>query len=239
MGNVFNRWRRGIFFNPLQRRVFLLLTLILGVVFTLLFVNVIGVAFKTLFPTMGSVGIVLILATCLLGSYVNVPIKRYKTLQPALRIRRVTAFGITYPVHAFGVGFQESLLAVNIGGAVVPTVTSLYLMAKAPAAVSAIVAGTVVVALVVKAVSKPVKGAGIIVPIFVPPVTAALVGTLLGGSASHVVTYVSGTLGTLIGADLLNIQKILKLGAPITSIGGAGTFDGIFLAGIMGVILAV
>ena len=239
MGNAVNRRRRGIFYTPIQSRFFLMLTLILGIVFSLLFLNVIGVAFKTLFPTMGSFGIVLILATCLLGSYVNVPIKRYKTLQPTLKIRRVTAFGITYPVPAFGVGFYESVLAVNIGGAVVPTATSLYLLVKAAPAVPAIVAGIAVVALVVKAVSKPVKGAGIIVPIFVPPVTAALVGTLLGGDASHVVTYVSGTLGTLIGADLLNIHKILKLGAPITSIGGAGTFDGIFLAGIMGVILAV
>jgi uncharacterized membrane protein len=49
---------------------------------------------------------------------------------------------------------------------------------------------------------------------------------------------VSGTLGTLIGADLLNFNKILKIGAPVISIGGAGTFDGIFLAGIMGVLIA-
>ena len=45
-------------------------------------------------------------------------------------------------------------------------------------------------------------------------------------------------MGTLIGADLLNLDKISGLGAPVASIGGAGTFDGIFLTGILAVLLA-
>ena len=45
-------------------------------------------------------------------------------------------------------------------------------------------------------------------------------------------------MGTLIGADLLNLGKIHGLGAPIASIGGAGTFDGVFLSGILAVLLA-
>ena len=52
------------------------------------------------------------------------------------------------------------------------------------------------------------------------------------------VASVSGSLGTLIGADLLNLGRIQGLGAPVMSIGGAGTFDGIFLTGIMAVRLA-
>jgi uncharacterized membrane protein len=42
----------------------------------------------------------------------------------------------------------------------------------------------------------------------------------------------------LIGADLFNLRKIGNLGAPVASIGGAGTFDGIFLNGILAVLLA-
>jgi len=187
---------------------------------------------------MGSYGILLILATCLLGSYVNIPIKRNRTLRPRLKMRRVTVFGVTYPVPSYHVGFYESLVAINVGGAVVPTVTSLYLMTKTMPVLPNIVVAVVIVAIVVKAVSRPVEGAGIIVPVLIPPVTAAIVGMLLGGDFSYVVTYVSGTLGTLIGADLLNFNKILKIGAPVMSIGGAGTFDGIFLAGIMGVLIA-
>jgi uncharacterized membrane protein len=48
---------------------------------------------------------------------------------------------------------------------------------------------------------------------------------------------VSGTLGALIGADLTNLRGIGKLGAPMASIGGAGTFDGVFLTGIIAVLL--
>ena len=50
--------------------------------------------------------------------------------------------------------------------------------------------------------------------------------------------YVAGVLGTLIGADLSNLHAIPKLGAPVASIGGAGTLDGVFLSGIMAVLLA-
>jgi uncharacterized membrane protein len=49
---------------------------------------------------------------------------------------------------------------------------------------------------------------------------------------------VAGTLGTLIGADVLNLQKVGHLGTPVASIGGAGTFDGIFLNGILAVLLS-
>jgi len=42
----------------------------------------------------------------------------------------------------------------------------------------------------------------------------------------------------LIGADLLNLGQIQGLGAPVASIGGAGTFDGIFITGILAVLLA-
>ena len=52
------------------------------------------------------------------------------------------------------------------------------------------------------------------------------------------VAAVAYILGTLIGADLLNLGKVQGLGAPLASIGGAGTFDGVFLTGIIAVLLA-
>jgi len=59
--------------------------------------------------------------------------------------------------------------------------------------------------------------------------------TLARGSP---LAYIAGSLGTLIGADLTNLDKVRGLGAPVASIGGAGTFDGIFLTGILAVLLA-
>ena len=42
----------------------------------------------------------------------------------------------------------------------------------------------------------------------------------------------------LIGADLFNLGQIQGLGALVASIGGAGTVDGIFITGILAVLLA-
>ncbi len=61
---------------------------------------------------------------------------------------------------------------------------------------------------------------------------------ILPTTQQPIIAYISGVLGTLIGADLTNIGKIGSLGTPYASIGGAGTFDGIFLSGILAVLLS-
>jgi uncharacterized membrane protein len=86
--------------------------------------------------------------------------------------------------------------------------------------------------------ATPVPGVGIAVPIFVPPVATAIVAVLLAHRHAAPLAYIGGSLGTLIGADLLNLGAVQGLGAPVASIGGAGTFDGIFLTGILAVLLA-
>jgi hypothetical protein len=72
----------------------------------------------------------------------------------------------------------------------------------------------------------------------IPPLCAALVALILTPAQAPLTAYVSGTMGTLIGADLLNLHRIAGLRAPVASIGGAGTFDGIFVTGIVAVLLA-
>ncbi len=94
-----------------------------------------------------------------------------------------------------------------------------------------------IVALVSHLVSRPLPGIGIGMPIFVAPIAAALTALLLGPEHSAALAYVSGTLGVLIGADLLRLKDIRRMGTPVASIGGAGTFDGIFMTGIVAVLL--
>jgi uncharacterized membrane protein len=61
---------------------------------------------------------------------------------------------------------------------------------------------------------------------------------LFAGDAFPVaLSFVTGVLGVIIGADLLNLGKISRTTARTISIGGAGTFDGIFLTGIISVFL--
>ena len=91
---------------------------------------------------------------------------------------------------------------------------------------------------IVHALAQPVPGLGIAVPTFIPPLLAAATALVLSRQMAPVLAYISGSLGTLIGADLMNLGKIQDIGASFASIGGAGTFDGIFLTGIIAVLLA-
>ena len=97
---------------------------------------------------------------------------------------------------------------------------------------------TLAVTAVVFAVARPVPGVGIVTPARVPALGAAVVAILLGGHAVAAPAYVAGTFGTLVGADLLNLPRVRSLQAPVVSIGGAGTFDGVFLTGLVAVLLA-
>jgi uncharacterized membrane protein len=62
----------------------------------------------------------------------------------------------------------------------------------------------------------------------------AIIALLLSREQAAPLAYIGG----LIGADLLNLGSARGLGAPVASIGGAGTFDGIFLIGIVAVLIA-
>ena len=133
---------------------------------------------------------------------------------------------------------EHTLLAINLGGALLPAGLAIYLMVNRPElAVPAVIAAAIVTGLRFL-VAQPMKGVGIAMPIFVAPLAAAAAGMILAPEAPAVVAYVAGTLGTLIGADLLNLGRMRTIGAPVVSIGGAGTFDGVFLSGLLAVLLA-
>jgi len=130
-----------------------------------------------------------------------------------------------------------TVLAVNIGGAVIPAIMSAYLVVRYQLWVKAILA-TAAIAIIIHSMATPVPGVGIAVPVFVPVAATAILAFILSREYAPPLAYIGGSMGTLIGADLLNLDKIGALGAPVASIGGAGTFDGIFLTGILAVLLA-
>jgi len=130
-----------------------------------------------------------------------------------------------------------TLVAINVGGALVPVLLSLYLFLRLPMR-GRMLLGTAIVAVVVHALARIVPGVGIAVPMFLPPLAAAIVGLALAFRRAPPVAYVSGSMGALIGADLWNLPRIAEIGVPLVSIGGAGTFDGVFLTGIIAGLLA-
>jgi len=176
-----------------------------------------------------------LLVLSLLGSAVNIPLAVLRG-EPVVTEALVVVHGVPYVVpaarRAGGI-----VVAVNPGGAVIPILLSSFLLAHGVEALRAGLA-TALVAFVVHRLARPVQGLGIVVPIWIPPLVAAGAGLALGGVAPAGTAYVAGTLGTLIGADLLNLRRLRDVGAPVVSIGGAGTFDGIFVTGILAVLLA-
>jgi uncharacterized membrane protein len=179
--------------------------------------------------------ITLLLLLSVFGSYINIPIARISTA-PVLH---------HYHQHLYNLGYTPALLAnphdtivaVNLGGAIIPVLLSAYLLLRVGGVAPAVIA-TTIVAMLVHHFSRIIPGAGIAVPTFIPGFAAAILAILLTRVRRPVVAYVAGTIGCLVGADVLNLALVAHLNAPIASIGGAGTFDGVFVSGIIAVLLA-
>ncbi|HYA47140.1 MAG TPA: DUF1614 domain-containing protein, partial [Burkholderiales bacterium] len=148
----------------------------------------------------------------------------------------VTHFGIPYVVPVVR-STPATVLAINVGGAVIPIAMSVYLMARNELYTLSLW-GIAVVALACYLLATPVPGIGIAEPIFVPCLVTTVMALTLSRRHAGALAYTCGSLGTLIGADLMNLGKIRGLGAPVASIGGAGTFDGIFVIGLLSVVYA-
>jgi uncharacterized membrane protein len=177
----------------------------------------------------------LILFGSLLGSYVNLPLVRL----PAERVvsrQVVEILGVPF-LAPVTVDWPGTILAINVGGAVIPIMLSFYLLVRHDLwGLAAMV--TAIVGFVVHRMATPIPGVGISVPMLVPPLLAAGAALLLSRRFAAPLAYIGGSLGVLIGADLTNLGALRSLGAPVASIGGAGTFDGIFLTGVIAVLLA-
>jgi uncharacterized membrane protein len=177
----------------------------------------------------------LVLLGSLLGSYINIPVAEL----PETHIvsgKVIDFFGMRYVVPVV-TDWPGTVIAVNVGGAVIPSLLSIYLVQRNRIWLTGAL-GIAIVAGFVHLVAHPVPGVGIAVPVIAPPLVTAVVAILIARQGAAPLAYVSGSLGTLIGADLLNLDKLHGLGVPIASIGGAGTFDGIFVTGIVAVLLA-
>lgn len=177
----------------------------------------------------------LLLLASLLGSYINIPVAELGQ-QRIISGQEIDFFGMKYIVPVV-VNWPGTVIAVNVGGALIPGVTSFYLLARTGLWLQGVLVTACVVA-ICHILARPVPGLGIALPVFVPAISTAAAALLVSRPNAAPLAYVGGCLGTLIGADLLNLGKLQGLGAPVASIGGAGTFDGVFLTGILAVLLA-
>ncbi len=223
-----------MFFPPFIFLIMLAFFFVALIMLPFLLLGMIGDAFLRLGLPPGLVYWLLILT--LLGSLVNIPIDRFQSHE-IYDNQMVSYFGMRVRVPRM-VRTHQTVLAVNVGGAVIPVCLCLYLLLHIPFGwYLPVLVGLVTI--VVNRLSRPVKGLGIAVPGFIPPLLAALGAYLLCPPYLRApCAYIASTLGILIGADLLRLNEIPSLGAPVASIGGAGTFDAIFFGGIIAVLLS-
>ena len=146
----------------------------------------------------------------LVGSYVNIPVAEL----PAKEVvsgQQVPFFGMRY-IIPYVVEWPRTIIAVNLGGAVIPRILSIYLLIKNKLYLRGLLS-VVSVAVVVYLLAHPVRGVGIAVPIFIPPLVTTAVVLLISRQYAPPLAYIAGSLGTLVGADLLNLGEIQGLGA--------------------------
>lgn len=186
----------------------------------------------------------LVLLGIFLGSVVNFPVHRVRREedQPELFVGPAPV-GLYW--HRFRRVRQETIIAVNLGGCVIPTALAvwqlMHLRSAGGAAWTAAVVITGINAGVCYYVARPVAGVGVMMPGFVSPLVAVgLTWVFLSSSAADraPVAFTAGVLGPLVGADLLHLKDISRMSTGLLSIGGAGTFDGIVLSGVLAAILA-
>lgn len=218
-------------FSPLQLAVFI------GILAALLFIlqlQLFSIAFERL--GLSTESAFLLLISCLLGSAINLPLATVRAEPPPddslpLHLRRLLRLS-ERPFEG------RTIIALNVGGGLIPVVFSAYLLATKPLPLADVALATAVVSAISYAASRPIPRMGVAMPIFIAPVTAALAAILINPQYSPPLAYICGTLGVVIGADLLRLKDIKRMGTPMASIGGAGTFDGIFITGVVAVLLA-
>jgi uncharacterized membrane protein len=183
--------------------------------------------------------VLVILLLTLVGSSINIPLVRLAAPKAAPKVapRIVLRHHRAHYVVPAARPSEGTIVAINVGGALIPALLSLYLLIKNRLFVKGTLA-IAAVALITHALATPVREVGITLPIFIPPIVAVVCALVLSWRRAGPLAYVAGSMGTLIGADLMNLGKIPSLGAPVASIGGAGTFDAVFLVGIVAVLLA-
>ncbi len=209
--------------------------------FAALIILIVVIQFGVVSVAFGKLGLsshsaYLLLVSTLAGSMVNLPL--FSIRSDATAATPVPPELSKLPFFRPAPFTGKTTIVVNVGGALVPLAFSFYLIDHHPLSLFQIVAAVALVAVVAHAVSRPIPGVGIGMPMFIAPIAAALIAILLAPEERAPLAYIGGSLGVLIGADLVRLKDLRHMGAPVASIGGAGSFDGIFITGFVAVLLA-
>ncbi|HEC76321.1 MAG TPA: DUF1614 domain-containing protein [Thermoplasmatales archaeon] len=167
----------------------------------------------------------------------------FKRWEASLIVFSCIIFGYNiFDIPLFSYG--NWIIAINIGGALLPILISMYLIFSRKVALRSFL-GMIIVAYFAYNVTY-VTRKGIVSDFpywLIPPVVASIYSVLTGLKSkkkSASVAYSSGTIGVLIGADLFHLKELLKIEVgktTVASIGGASILDMVFLTGVIAVLI--
>jgi uncharacterized membrane protein len=176
-----------------------------------------------------------IMAAILVGGMIDLPVRRI----PRSHEVPVDAFAL-FGLSGFMQRWQsETIIAVNVGGCLIPAALALYelSMLNSDNLWAAGIASFLTI-FVCYLIARPVPGVGILVPGFIPPGVAAAAAIFFSPGEAPAVAFIAGVSGVLIGADFFHLREVTRSQIGMASIGGAGSFDAIILAGIIAAYLA-
>lgn len=228
---------RDYFFPPLILPLFILLVIL--PLLLMLFIFTGTAVFKVVFGVDANTAMV-IFALILFGSLINIPLYEKEGVEYETKYR---IFGLMYTVKKK----KKMIVAVNLGGCVFPTILALKALSDLLNYVSfdMWLFVFVITSAIIYSIAKPVPGVGIVVPMLAPPLTASLFSYIALSIAGKPLVllpklaFSTGVLSALFGADFLHLRDLDRIGSGVVSIGGAGTFDGIFLTGVFAVLFSV
>lgn len=216
-------------------RYLLLLLFLVVFLVTIIQLEVLSIAFQKL--GLSPQGALFLVLGALFGSSINIPVTTIKSTPPPRPPLEIPRWCRVWQPGAPGYR-GKTIIAINLGGCVIPVGLSLHLLARQLVNPFDLLPALLIVTAVSYVFSRPIPGIGIGMPVFIAPLVAVSTALLLEPANAAPLAFSSGVLGVLLGADILRLADIRTMGVRIASIGGAGTFDGVFLTGIIAVLLA-
>jgi uncharacterized membrane protein len=228
--------------GPLSVFMIIILVGLVIILIPLFILGMIGVAYTRLgFSWISALTVVLLM---LFGSFVNIPVYRIRRDMIRVSQNNSSDFGVCVPCASGQV--WDTMLSLNFGGVVIPVCVSLYMVNRAilvtgTSLLFTVCAGITIVALLTFFSTRHLTCAGIQVPLLIPGLTALIAGLLLAGGpglTAAVTAFVSGTMGVLLGGNVVYLYRIKDFEIPEVSFGGAGTFGSVFICCILPALIA-
>jgi len=178
----------------------------------------------------------------LLTSYINITVAEITYYAPFTPFSDLMKL---FPIPIIMQRVDKLFLELNVGGAIIPVAVSIYLILTYLINNTAVMAFFIMSLIISSFInwldSRVIPGIGVALPTALPvllTLTFTLIATILFHANPLGFSYSLGSLSTLIGADLLNIGRVVRSMRGYVAIGGAGVFDGIYITGLASLVLA-